>query len=529
MKHLPFVAILIFFQLTLQAQSEAEIRSDGIVVPKITNAQRPSPATLGHLVYNTDQDRFEYYNGANWIPVSTSSGNPNEIENAAGNSFARIEESGNFDYLQVGLNGNVRFNLTQNSNHIPLMYINDFADNVLMGRDPGAALDNQGLENIAIGKEALKNAITTDHNIAIGRNTLNGINIGQNTTLFGSNNVALGDQAMAQCTNVAFGTTALGFEAGLTGGSNSVFIGNKAGKNPGSLQTAAALFIANDEGKPLIYGEFNNNFVEVDGQLQATLSGTTSAPSYVGVLESIGSQRPSLLFSVGGNQSFSGMAMEYDSRSTMQEAQLNLRNDLNNVFFSVIEDGDIELYGDIDRPGGELDLRAGGTHGITIETNGEVGIGTTNPQDELHVIGNARISALGGSGQVDLQANNLGQFVKVISDRRLKKNIATIQNALEKVTAMRGVSYEWKDQENPNKTLGVIAQEVKEIVPDVVTKNGEYYGVNYSEFPALFIEAIKEQQAIINSLQIELEKRDQQLNSVFDRLAQLENLFSSNH
>ena len=60
----------------------------------------------------------------------------------------------------------------------------------------------------------------------------------------------------------------------------------------------------------------------------------------------------------------------------------------------------------------------------------------------------------------------------------------------------------------------------------MVTKNGEYYGVNYSEFPALFIEAIKEQQKIILDLKSKIAQRDQKLEDLFSEVSKLRNQVS---
>lgn len=84
------------------------------------------------------------------------------------------------------------------------------------------------------------------------------------------------------------------------------------------------------------------------------------------------------------------------------------------------------------------------------------------------------------------------------SDERLKDNIVTIQNALDKVKQLRGVSYT-KDGKN---SIGVIAQEIIKIVPEVVQGDGEdnFYSVTYGNLVALLIEAIKEQQKQIDEL-----------------------------
>ena len=81
------------------------------------------------------------------------------------------------------------------------------------------------------------------------------------------------------------------------------------------------------------------------------------------------------------------------------------------------------------------------------------------------------------------------------SDERLKTEIKTIPNALDKVLQLRGVTYKWKDtketksdKNNITETrMGVIAQEIKEIVPEVVThdKENDRYGVSYGHLTCL--------------------------------------------
>ena len=86
-----------------------------------------------------------------------------------------------------------------------------------------------------------------------------------------------------------------------------------------------------------------------------------------------------------------------------------------------------------------------------------------------------------------------------LSDINSKQNIETIQNSLEKVLQLRGVSFEWID--NNNKAIGLIAQEVEPIVPEVVNTNEDgIKSVSYDSIVGLLIEAIKEQQKQIDEL-----------------------------
>jgi hypothetical protein len=83
------------------------------------------------------------------------------------------------------------------------------------------------------------------------------------------------------------------------------------------------------------------------------------------------------------------------------------------------------------------------------------------------------------------------------SDIALKENIHTVYNALETVSALRGVSFDWK--ETGKTSYGVIAQELEEILPELV-KQGEVKSVNYNGIIGVLIEAVKDLKKEIEDL-----------------------------
>lgn len=90
--------------------------------------------------------------------------------------------------------------------------------------------------------------------------------------------------------------------------------------------------------------------------------------------------------------------------------------------------------------------------------------------------------------------------VTAFSDERVKENIETIDNALEKVLSLRGVFYTRNDQDDKKRKVGVIAQETLPILPEVVnTDPSGMYNVAYGNMGGLFIEAFKEQQKKIEA------------------------------
>ena len=103
------------------------------------------------------------------------------------------------------------------------------------------------------------------------------------------------------------------------------------------------------------------------------------------------------------------------------------------------------------------------------------------------------------------------------SDRRLKDNIQSLDGSLDKVLKMRGVSFEWKDPKmGEGENLGFIAQEMQEVEPRLVVEGkvlptGEQYlTVAYSSLTAHLVEAIKEQNVVINNLKDRLDRLENQ-------------------
>ncbi len=95
------------------------------------------------------------------------------------------------------------------------------------------------------------------------------------------------------------------------------------------------------------------------------------------------------------------------------------------------------------------------------------------------------------------------------SDIRFKNNIIPITNALDKLSKIGGYTFEWNEishKETGKKDIGVVAQEVEEILPEIVqTRSNGYKAVDYQKLTALLIESVKEQQVIINDLKTRIE------------------------
>jgi hypothetical protein len=133
---------------------------------------------------------------------------------------------------------------------------------------------------------------------------------------------------------------------------------------------------------------------------------------------------------------------------------------------------------------------------MRIKDNGNVivydrlGIGDATPDVALDVVGNIHYTGT----------------ITDVSDIRLKKNIVQIPDALQKILAIRGVYYDHRKTEgmdfSQTTQIGVIAQEVESVFPELVHQTGEgYKSVDYISLNAVLIEGMREQQEMIQKLQ----------------------------
>jgi Chaperone of endosialidase/Secretion system C-terminal sorting domain len=149
----------------------------------------------------------------------------------------------------------------------------------------------------------------------------------------------------------------------------------------------------------------------------------------------------------------------------------------------------------------------------TFTPRGRVGIGTIDPLCQNGTTP-VLLTVTGG-----ISANAL--FVS--SDMRFKKDVKTIENALDKIKALRGTTYTYDRENFPNRNFrtglsyGFIAQEVEKVIPEMAAKSDDgYYAVEYVALIPVLTEAIKEQDQIITEQATrltELETAHEQLKS----------------
>jgi hypothetical protein len=148
-------------------------------------------------------------------------------------------------------------------------------------------------------------------------------------------------------------------------------------------------------------------------------------------------------------------------------------------------------------PLGELSSRGGGA--LALDPGAMLGVGALSPGYRLYVDGD--VCAAGYLS---------------CSDRRFKKNVAPISDPVEKIRKLKGVRFDWRVDEFPDRQfdetrqVGFVAQDIKEVLPEVVSmgKDG-YYSVDYAKITPLLVEAIKKQQEKIDRLEQKIEENNQ--------------------
>ena len=106
------------------------------------------------------------------------------------------------------------------------------------------------------------------------------------------------------------------------------------------------------------------------------------------------------------------------------------------------------------------------------------------------------------------------------SDRRLKDNIQKIQSPLTIINNISGYTFDWNENQKTytGKDYGVIAQEIEEVMPElVITRENGYKAVNYEKIIPLLIESIKEQQNAIVAQQTEIKELRELINNILNK------------
>ncbi|RLC57112.1 MAG: hypothetical protein DRH89_04200 [Candidatus Cloacimonadota bacterium] len=352
-----------------------------------------------------------------------------------------------------------------------------------IGNSAGNSLTD-GYGNSFIGHSAGESSTDCHHNTFVGYYSGSDNLTGNNNVFLGyaAGKKSLGDENVLLGTYVSYNKVSgdknvmLGSYAGYsnTTGSGNVFIGDHAGADElGSNK----LYIENsDSTSALIYGEFDNNILNFN----ATVS--------------IGSSLPNSKLSLSGTTDTNGITLGDDQTTPI------LLYHTTNALRVTAPNSRIQ-YGTAEY------IQDGGPYETSF--NSDLCPVTDNYYD------------LGTSGYRwdDVYATN-GTIIT--SDERDKDNIVPIQYGLTDIMQLNPVSFNWKGKREENKKLGLIAQELLQVVPEVVKthdkkvideETGEKQvveldrmGVYYSDLIPVLIKGMQEQQKEIEELKEEIKK-----------------------
>ena len=156
------------------------------------------------------------------------------------------------------------------------------------------------------------------------------------------------------------------------------------------------------------------------------------------------------------------------------------------------------------------------TSGIAITTTGSVGIGTTSPfiNTKLDIVGGLlRLDQLATGGDESLCRNSAFHTIATCnsSSLRYKERVQPLRQGLQLIQRLRPVTFSWK--EGGRADVGLIAEEVAKIEPLLTFKNdkGEIEGVKYPQLNVVLINAVKEQQQMIDRQQTQLTAQQKQI------------------
>ena len=465
----------------------------GLLMPRVTltatNAAGPitSPA-ISLLVYNTATagtspnnvtPGYYYWNGTAWNMLTTTAQTSNlawatigNTGTTAGTNFIGTIDSTDFviktknlERARVTSTGNFAIGSTAFTAKKPEKLLVDggttSSTNLISGKGTINNFLQLNIQNLSAGTNASTDVVATANN---GTDTTNYIDMGINSSgntaqYFGTANDAYIYNAGGAATggNFYIGTSTSGKSLGFITG--------------GSIASNVRMFI-NGSGNVGMGTTAPTQKLDVNGSISIANSVYIDATN-----TKTGAKTPGVIF--GGPGSGEAISSKRSSGT--------------------------DQYG--------LDFYTSSNLRMSVTQNGNVGIGTNTPGYMLTVAGVVAPTAdnaysLGGGTGNRWTAVYATNGTIQTSDRRLKTNIKNLNYGLKEVLAMQPVSYNWKDKSQPGNKIGLIAQDVKKIVPEVVTGDEakEKLGMNYAELVPVLINAIKEQQKQIDDLKKAVQK-----------------------
>jgi trimeric autotransporter adhesin len=427
------------------------------------------------------------------------------------------------------------------------LYANTTGDNNTAHGYAALNSNTTGYSNVAFGMAALFSSTTQSNLVAIGDSALfqNGSFLPDGVTAAATKNTAVGSKAL-NGNSGGYGNTAIGFEAGYSMG----LAWNNTAVGTGAMRNASGFGAEGNVGVGL-------NALYNTKNLHNTGVGVSSLYNNNTGIRNTAMGHSSLNGNVDGQNN---SAIGYGALSS------NVAGDYNSALGAGANVTAPDLtYATAIGAGATVSQSNSIVLG-QISTPTNVGVGVTAPQARLHLksnsLGNANSSQLmleeDGDDYTRLTMKNsnsiasgkywdLGSYTNAtnaaarlsfyyqgvgdilylkgdgnatlmgtltqLSDSRLKRNIAPIRSSLHRLMQIGGYQYQWKEKaRDQNLQLGVLAQEVSKTFPELVKKDEKgVLSVNYSGLVPVLINAVKEQQTIIDGLEKRLAEIERKL------------------
>ena len=266
----------------------------GMLVPRMSSAQRTiiSNAATGLLVFDLDTETFWFYDDNGWTELI--SGNVNTLTDDDNDTKIQVEKNTDEDVIRFDVAGTESLTISKNPNGITLVHLpSSGANSTVYGAE--TAWNLSGQYNSIFGKYAGMDLTTGTSNSLVGtfagtkisvgsRNSIFGRSAGSEITTGNANSIfgyLSGDELTTGSLNAMIGTeagrfnivgnrnTMVGIRSGhISEGSGNIYIGYESGYFE---KTDDKLYIENSRDSfPLIYGEFDNDLVRVNGDLEVT-------------------------------------------------------------------------------------------------------------------------------------------------------------------------------------------------------------------------------------------------------------------
>lgn len=540
---------------------ELESDSLGLLIPRMTESQRTNisnPAT-GLLVFQTDEESGLYFNNGtpvspNWLgvgPINTGFWNYHSGNQSVylDNSTYKVGLGTNDPDQQLELTGSIELPSTYGSSPKGIIYkgaspfIHDYYDLGAAGRNTFIGINSGNFTmannlytfessfNSAVGNETLSNLTIGYYNTAFGSQTLHELTSGNNNSAFGGNalvknlsghsntaigsfagyniygscNTIVGSDAAKMCnyidSNVVIGYSAASSLAGnsniiigstcadnLSSGDRNIIIGHNLDAPNGSNSDQLCI-------GGLIYGDMANNKVGIGTYLPSSNLHITNDYDCILEVESWLVGRPLIRMDASHT---TNSEIQFQKDGTYMGA-IGYNNTNDNIFF----------YEDYSM----------------VYKNGQLGIRVTSPTYTLQLPNSS------SSGEAVAYAWN------TYSDKRIKKQIKPLQYGLKEIINLNPVSYVHYsqaseenvlriDHQSGTPTIGLIAQEVWEILPETVykpeNKDKELWSIDYSRIIPVIVKGIQELKQENDLLKMQNKQLIRQLENFEKRLKKLE-------